>query len=223
MSSFPLRHTIIGRIFNYASKHVRILKFLRANPQIRQYYEESAELDDKLGKLSLGRSMHTGGIFRPHARIVYSMARIVKPDVIVETGVCYGYSSYFILDALRRNGKGHLYSIDPDNDQRVPPGKHVGWLVPEELKDRWTFINGYSTIELVPLLQKLGSIDFFLHDSAHNYETMMFEFRNCWEFLRPGGMLFADDIHNNNAFETFSKEVQEPMALPTSSFGYMVK
>jgi hypothetical protein len=30
---------------------------------------------------------------------------------------------------------------------------------------------------LEPLLQKLGGIDFFIHDSMHTYEHMMWEFR----------------------------------------------
>jgi len=48
---------------------------------------------------------------------------------------------------------------------RLPNGKEPGWLVPSDLRRRWHFILGLSRDKLGPLLQKLGSIDMFLHDS----------------------------------------------------------
>lgn len=51
-----------------------------------------------------------------------------------------------------------------------------------------------------PLLQHLGQIDLFLHDSLHTQEHMRFEFEEAWAALRPGGLLIADDIQGNRAF-----------------------
>ena len=38
--------------------------------------------------------------------------RHLKPRKVVETGVAHGVTSRFILEALKRNGQGHLWSID---------------------------------------------------------------------------------------------------------------
>ena len=73
---------------------------------------------------------------------------------------------------------------------------------------------GRSQEELPPLLQRVGGIDFFLHDSEHSYECMSFEFRNAWDALREGGVLVADDVNVNSAWDEFARDVgREPEAL----------
>jgi hypothetical protein len=111
----------------------------------------------------------------------------LKPDVIVETGVASGSSSAYTLHVMELNQKGFLYSIDLPNvdvGAYIPKGKQTGWLVPIKLRHRWKLIFGRSQDELPILLKKLRSIDAFLHDSEHTYETMMFEYEDAWEHLR---------------------------------------
>lgn len=73
------------------------------------------------------------------ALFIYLLVRLTKPEVVVKTGVGPGASSALILNALNRNGKGVLYSIDlPGADAQiypaigkpynvhVPPGFEVG-------------------------------------------------------------------------------------------------
>jgi predicted O-methyltransferase YrrM len=47
------------------------------------------------------------------AWLLYGLVRSMKPDVCVEIGSARGKSACFIGLALRRNGKGKLYAIDP--------------------------------------------------------------------------------------------------------------
>ena len=87
-------------------------------------------------------------------------------------------------------------------------------MVPPTLRDRWHFVLGRSQDELPPLLERVGEIDVFLHDSEHSYECMSFEFRTAWEALREGGVLVADDVNVNTAWEEFTREAdREPEAL----------
>jgi len=140
------------------------------------------------------------------APILYAIVRVLKPLTVVETGVASGVSTTLILKALSLNRSGCLFSIDmPNLDPlaRLPEGKNVGWLVPDDLKGRWHLILGLSKDKLKPLLQELGSIDLFLHDSEHSYENMIFEFKVAWFFLKKGGVLLADDATVNNAFRDF--------------------
>jgi len=142
------------------------------------------------------------------APLLYVICRILKPEVVIETGVADGYSSSFILYALEKNMKGYLYSIDLPNQpgHELKEGKTAGWLVPKNLKKRWTLIFGSSKEKLPELLINLNKIDIFYHDSDHSYEHMMFEFNTIWKYLKPKGYLLADDITENIAFKEFVEE-----------------
>ncbi|EQD35029.1 hypothetical protein B2A_12574 [mine drainage metagenome] len=144
--------------------------------------------------------------------------RAAAPSVVVETGVCYGFSSTAILSALEDNRKGHLWSIDlptldPNgriNSDGVRDTSHVvapvgvGAAIPEDLRERWTLVPGDSEVELPRLLAQLGEIDFFFHDAEHSYRAMMREFTLAWERLAPGGVLASDDITWTRAFQEFA-------------------
>jgi len=137
------------------------------------------------------------------AELCYAIARLMKPKTVVETGVCYGVTSAHLLTALERNDNGRLCSID------LPPlGKnnndYVGWLVPEDLQKRWTLRRGTSRKLLGPVLKELGPVDLFVHDSLHTYKNMRMEFEMVWPHLTGGGVLIADDIEGNNAFQEFA-------------------
>jgi predicted O-methyltransferase YrrM len=161
---------------------------------------------------------------------LYGLIREREPRVAVETGVCNGVSTAFLLLALERNGTGELHSIDlPEvageeyeagtfwdgkGGAVIPPGKEPGWMVPAELRERWRLVLGRSQDELPPLLDRVGAIDFFMHDSEHSYECMSFEFRAAWEALRDGGVLVADDVNVNTAWAEFTRVVdREPQSL----------
>ena len=161
---------------------------------------------------------------------LYRLLRDLRPEVAVETGVCNGVSTAFLLLAMEDNGEGTLHSVDlPEvageeyeegtfwdgkGGAVIPPGKEAGWMVPPELRDRWELVLGRSQDELPPLLERVGPIDFFMHDSEHSYECMSFEFRAAWEALRDGGVVVADDVNVNTAWVEFAREVgREPELL----------
>ena len=168
----------------------------------------------------------------PHAIVSYILVRLMQPDVVVETGVEHGLSSRIILLAMERNRRGTLHSIDLPNAvvedeasgfvQRniMPPGKETGWMVPPDLRSRWHLLLGDAQELLPRLLQTLGTIDIFLHDSLHSYEHMLFEFRTAWPHLRDGGVLCSDDTDSGilfldgkpgpSAFTDFVAEVNCP-------------
>lgn len=158
--------------------------------------------------------------------LLYLLVRRYRPKVFVETGVSRGASSAYILAAMEENGFGHLYSIDlppPDAAVNVAPTEKgnvhrlsdgqwfepqgIGDLVPDQYKNRWSLILGDAKVELPKLLDKLGDIDVFFHDSLHTYEHMMFEFEASWPHLRPGGLLLSHDVIWNKAWREFARRV----------------
>ena len=122
---------------------------------------------------------------------IYFLVRALKPNVVVETGVCYGASSAYILEALKENRRGALYSIDLGNNPDEPPSD---FFIPPRLRDRWHLIVGDSKQELPRLLARLGRIDLFHHDSLHTPEHMMWEYKTAFPHLGPAGVLSSHDV-----------------------------
>jgi predicted O-methyltransferase YrrM len=114
--------------------------------------------------------------------------------------VAYGITSAYTLQALTDNGSGRLYSVD------LPPlgpdcEKYVGYFVPSRLRERWSLRIGSARRVLPDLLTQLQQIDIFIHDSLHTYTHMSWEFAHALRALSPGGVLVADDLQGNRAFE----------------------
>jgi predicted O-methyltransferase YrrM len=133
-------------------------------------------------------------------RLCYVACRALRPLAVVETGVAYGVTSAYILKALGENGTGELHSID------LPPlgreaEKYVGYLVPQNLRNRWNLRIGPARKLLPKVFREIGGADIFVHDSLHTYAQMNMEFATAMTALRPGGVLIADDVEGNRAFE----------------------
>jgi len=152
----------------------------------------------------------------PACRLLYYLARVLRPRVVVETGVFDGFSTAFLLKALRDNQRGKLCSIDLPARSAVagstdkmaydalPPGCDPGWVIPDDLRSRWTVRFGTSAELLPRWLEEIGPIDMFFHDSLHTRDNMAREFETAWRALSPGGVLVSDDVFWSRAFWTFT-------------------
>ena len=153
--------------------------------------------------------------------LLYVLIRYLKPEYCLETGVYYGGNTAFMLNALYRNNKGELVSVDlPDSkirgldvnsaeevrhsrhpmvgesefyDQSIEPG----FIIPEYLKAHWKFIEG-SSLDIIPKLPY--RFDFYIHDSDHSYEFVICEMNLAIEKMNAAGTLLVDDINWSNAF-----------------------
>ena len=137
-------------------------------------------------------------------RAIWRLVRHLKPAKVVETGVGHGVTSRFILEGLRRDGEGQLWSIDRQPIEREWQ-EQVGLAVDERLRDRWSYIRGSSRQRLPGLLAKLAQIDLFVHDSLHSERNVRFELDRAWPHLRAGGAIVVDDIDVNRGFLSFTQ------------------
>jgi len=153
----------------------------------------------------------------------YALVRAVKPEVILETGVASGVSTSYLLLALKMNGRGKLSSIELGDSTYLPPRCPPGWLVPEGLRNRWKIYIGDSRILLASVAQELAPLDVFIHDSLHTHDHMLFEFDQAFPFLRPGGIMVADDALWNPAFNEFSARVHATAARVIRGVGVLRK
>lgn len=136
-------------------------------------------------------------------RAIWCLTRHLRPTNVVETGVGHGITSRFILEALERNGDGHLWSIDEPAPELSP--QQIGMAVSDRCRHRWSYLRGSSEQCLPGLLSQLGKIDLFIHDSLHTEQNVRFEVDSAWATLRLGGAIVIDDIDANRGFRTFKQ------------------
>ncbi len=151
---------------------------------------------------------------------LFAIARLLRPEHIVEVGVSSGVSSAHFLAALRRNRRGRLHSIDLPTAQHgptlakgesavaVPPGRESGWAVPDRFRERWDLRVGPSERLLPELAGGLDGIGLFLHDDLHTPAHLTFELETIQPHLVPGGAVLADNTRwTGEAFPRFARSL----------------
>jgi predicted O-methyltransferase YrrM len=150
-------------------------------------------------------------------RVAWCLARHLQPTRVVETGVGRGLTTHVLLEALERNGGGHLWSIDlpPLLERRF--AEETGAAVPERLRERWSLLHGSSRRRLPGLVADLGQIDLFLHDSMHTARNLSFELGHVWPALAPHGAALIDDVEKNVTTGEFLRAHPEAPSVIFSS------
>lgn len=161
-----------------------------------------AELTERNASMPTPFSLaHNAGVRL--GRLCYAICRVLKPSVVVETGVGYGVTSTYILRAMELTRKGHLHSIDLPPLTSRGQERAVGGLIPADSRRRWTLHRGNSLKLLPGLVEQLCPIDLFVHDSLHTERAMNLEFRAVEKQLNNPSVVLADDVHGNRAFSRF--------------------
>jgi hypothetical protein len=163
---------------------------LKCNPV---YSKEYSDLINKIGQPKASYITFKSGLY------LYNLIRTTKPDTVMETGVLHGFSSRIILEALEKNKKGRLISVEIRSS--------VGQLVTERLKKRWDLVVESESKVLPLALKKSKNIDIFMHDSHHNYTQMKREFNLAIKHMKPNGVILSDDIYVNDAFIEFADSI----------------
>jgi predicted O-methyltransferase YrrM len=190
--------------------------------EIKTFFNELVYSDFINSLISRGLKDAKATILISEGALLYVVCRIIKPEIVIETGVGAGLSTSFILKCLNDIGRGLLYSIDlPDQD--ILRGKEISYLIPPEYKKRWKLYIGDSKNILPQVLTEVSEVDISFHDAYASYEHQMFEYTSVWRKLRKGGLLISDNIDLSKAFFEFSKEVKCPTMVVGVKFGLLLK
>jgi predicted O-methyltransferase YrrM len=144
----------------------------------RKYASSLAEVRDQQRAFHQDNADHMTPQLDDHeAEITYLLLREFRPEHVVEIGTFHGWSTTWILSALRDNEMGHLHSFDiVDN---------VVKNVPAELAEgRWTFNKGDIKANLDKLPEKT---DYLFVDAAHGAAFGRWYVENLFP-LMPGGI-----------------------------------
>ncbi|MER6418822.1 class I SAM-dependent methyltransferase [Streptomyces sp. NPDC001137] len=137
----------------------------------------------------------------------------LRPSVVLETGVARGISSRIVLEALERNGRGHLWSVDLPHPFERELRAQTGIAVPDRCRSRWSYVEGSSRRRLPRLLRTLGRVDVFVHDSLHTARNTRFEMERVGRVLTPGGVMLIDDISTHQGFANWARKSPEARTL----------
>ncbi len=150
-------------------------------------------------------------LYLPYHSFLYFLCRVVKPEIVIETGVERGSSTYMILKAMEKNGKGSLHSVELCKEISLPKDVKVPLALmlegEDKLKKGWVLHTGNSLDVLPKLrLEEFGldkKIDVFVHGSDHSFEVQRSELIWACGFVREGGFVVVDrpDMNNFNALE----------------------
>lgn len=118
------------------------------------------------------------------AEITYLLLREHQPRNVIEIGTFYGWSTTWILSALRDNGHGRLISFDIVD--------HVLTHVPPALaKNRWTFTKGDVRGKIARIPQET---DYLFMDAAHNGWFARWYISHLFPRLRPHIPVSVHDV-----------------------------
>lgn len=140
---------------------------------------------------------------------IWCIARHIRPNVVIETGVAQGISSRVALEVLSENDCGHLWSIDLPHPLNHKLHGQTGAAVTDSCRSRWTYIEGESEKMLPPLVKKVGNVELFIHDSLHTAKNTLFEMEQAASIMPPGGVMLVDDIRGHGGFSTFARRHPE--------------
>ena len=129
----------------------------------------------------------------------YALVRLLKPAVVVETGVDKGHGAVLLCAALLRNAAeghpGRYFGLDID--------PAAGWLLAPPYAATGTLLYGdaIATLEKFP-----EPIDLFINDSSHSAEYEYREYLTITPRLRAGAVILGDNAHVTAKLADYSRE-----------------
>lgn len=183
-----------------------LMTLLRLDEDIVEGALRSASCGKLIARLEAYRPpSHTLAMGGPaYLELGHALVRLLRPSVVVETGVAHGYSSATILNALAESGGGHLYSVDLPAFRPGVRGHTGGAVAAAGLAERpWTLLLGSDRTVLSSVLRRLGPVPLCFYDSDKGYHAMSRSLDLLWRSLARGGLIVVDDVEVHDAFLDF--------------------
>ena len=162
---------------------------LENNENLRAHISNSWARDPMMSDAKLGFGRRLGW---------YAFIRILKPKIVVETGVHHGVGSCVITSALIKNAEdgfiGQYFGTDID--------KNAGKLLVQPYSKFGKVLYGDSIESLKQLTE---SVDIFINDSDHSGEYEKLEYETINTKLSKKALIIGDNSHTTNSLRIFSQ------------------
>lgn len=129
----------------------------------------------------------------------YVFVRVLKPKVVIETGIDKGMGAVLLCSALLRNKQegspGRYFGTD------INPA--AGYLLSGVYKEVGEIIYGDSITSLKGFAP---TIDLFINDSDHSDDYEYREYKTVEGKLAPDAVILGDNAHDTDKLAVFAKE-----------------
>jgi len=154
--------------------------------------------------------------WRDHREFADWLVRRIQPDLTVDLGVDYGYSTFcFAIPQI-----GNVYGIDSFEGDEFAGVRDTYDYVLEKQKElelnNITFVKGYFD-EIVKTWNK--QIDILHIDGMHDYKSVKNDFEKWSPFVKENGIILMHDTMVDNPEFGVSKFFKE-INLPKTNFGH---
>lgn len=163
-----------------------ILHDAELEEHLRSWKESNLSMRDS--SMSIGRRV-----------VWYSIARHIRPRLVVETGVYHGVGACVIAAALQRNAQ------DGDHGRYLGTelNPNFGWMFSGRYREFGEILFGDS----VASLSKLdGPVDLFINDSDHSRTYEREEYSTIGPLLSPTGVVVGDNSHVSLELNEWSRQ-----------------
>ncbi len=150
------------------------------------------------------------------AWLLYGLARSMKPETCVEIGSARGKSACYVGLALRDNGRGRLYAIDPHAPTNWNDSDSVDSF--EIFRQNITWVGVGDRIEMIRTTSDEAArgwnrpIDLLFIDGDHSYEGVKRDWELFSPFLSPFGVAMFHDTGWD--LEANAAQSREDMGVP---------
>jgi predicted O-methyltransferase YrrM len=147
------------------------------------------------------RQIFPVGIDPNEGRVLHDWVRRERATRTLESGLGFGISTLFIVEALLENdGDGRHVATDPNQFTLAPtPGTTyagAGLQIIEEagVRDLVEFFPEESQVVFPRLLAEGRSFDLAFIDGNHRFERVFLDLVYSGRLLKEGGIVFVDDV-----------------------------
>jgi cephalosporin hydroxylase len=120
-----------------------------------------------------------------YQEIIYEL----QPDLIIETGTCYGGSALFMANICKMIHKGMVITIDINRDSTRPTHECIMYITGSSI--------GPDTLRMISAIVKPGMKVMVILDSDHSRDYVIKEM-NCYApFVTLGSYLIVEDTDVN--------------------------
>lgn len=186
-----LAHFVADATGRTSAEVLGLFNELENDSQLAQHYSSMAR--------AAQYSNFTDPSLRPARRLAwYALVRILKPRLVVETGVDKGLGSCIITSALLKNRAEGFAGSYLGTD--INPA--AGFLLSGKYAEAGKILYGDSLASL-RLLE--GPVDIFINDSDHSSEYEAEEYRTIASKLSPNALLLGDNSHGADSLVRFAE------------------
>jgi predicted O-methyltransferase YrrM len=111
----------------------------------------------------------------------------------LEVGFAYGFSTLWMLDALRSKLNGMHIAIDPF-EKSAWHGIGLKQVENIQFERKFEWLESASIHALSDLIRQGEKFDFIFIDGNHRFDDVIVDFYLCDQLARPGALIVLDDL-----------------------------